>query len=427
MSEEKIEFYFDRLWPICRSITGNGLRDSYKILQELIPLNIVEIPTGTKVFDWEIPKEWNITDAYIITPDGKKICDFKLNNLHVLNYSSPIDRELSFVDLSRHIHTLPDLPNAIPYVTSYYEERWGFCMSHEEFLKLPTEGMYKVKIDSSLKSGSLTYGDLYLPGETDQEILLSTYLCHPSMANNELSGPLVLSFLYEKILSLKKRRFSYRFIFVPETIGAISYLSRNGALLKEKVFAGYVITCVGDSGQFTFKRSKRRDDLVNVVAEHVLRFSGENYSIIDFQIGGSDERQYCSPGFNLPVGSLMRTMYQRYKEYHTSLDDKNFISFSSIQKSIEMYFKIVKTHELNDFYINTVSFCEPNLGKRGLYNTIGGAKQRSSELSKRLHLLSFSDGKIDLINIADRMNISALDFEEEINLLLEKGLLKKSC
>ncbi len=419
-----IENYFDRLWPICRSITGDGLRESLKIISEIIPLELTEVPSGTKVFDWEVPKEWNIKEAYIITPEGNRIADFKINNLHILNYSIPVDEELTFEELDKHLHSIPELPDAIPYLTSYYKETWGFCFTHKEREKLSRNGTYKVKIDSSLKVGSLTYGECVLKGETDQEILFSTYLCHPSMANNELSGPLLTAFLYKKLAALPKRKFSYRFVFAPETIGVIAFLSKRGMDLKQKLHAGYVVTCVGDNGNYTYKRSKDCTRDVDRVAEHVLKYSGKKYSVIDFSIGGSDERQYCSPGFNLPVGSLMRTMYQKFKEYHTSLDNKSFISFDAMVESIEMYFSIAKLHELNKKYESVIPYCEPQLGKRGLYPEVGGQKQRAEELSMRLHFLSFADGKTDLLSIADRFGKCALDFENTIAELYAKKLLK---
>ncbi len=421
--ENQIEAYFDRLWPICRSITGNGLRESLNILSELLPLEMTEVPTGTPVFDWEIPKEWNIRDAYIITPGGKKICDFKVNNLHVLNYSVPVDREITFEELDQHLHSIPGMPDAVPYLTSYYSEKWGFCISHREREQLPKEGMYRVKIDSTLASGALTYAQCVLEGETDREILFSTYVCHPSMANNELSGPLVTAFLYRALAALPSRRYTCRFVFAPETIGVIAFLAKHGDTLKTKLHAGYVVTCAGDGGAFTYKRSKDPLSDADRVAEHVLLHSGFPYNVIDFAIGGSDERQYCSPGFNLPVGSLMRTMYQRYPEYHTSLDNKSFVSFEAMKETVNLYRDIVRLHELNFRYVNTVPFGEPQLGRRGLYPAVGGQRQRAAELSRRLHLLSWADGRSDLVTIAGRMNESALNFASTVTELSAAGLL----
>lgn len=426
MIEEQIGAYFDRLWPICRSLTGNGLRESLKILSEIIPLELTEVPTGTHVFDWEVPKEWNIREAYIITSDGNRVADFKTNNLHVVNYSVPVNRDLSFEELKPHLHYLEHLPEAIPYVTSYYKETWGFCLSYNAYKNLPKEGTYKVVIDSSLEPGSLTYGEAFLPGESEKEILISTYVCHPSMANNELSGPLVAAFLYKKIKEMPVRNYSYRFVFAPETIGIIAYLSKRGQHFMEHLHAGYVATCIGDPGRFHYKRSKRGNSAADTVAEHVLKYSGLPYELLDFAVGGSDERQYCSPGFNLPVGSLMRTPYQKYKEYHTSLDNKLLISFTALRESIEMYFKFMQAHELNGYYQNTVKFCEPQLGKRGLYSLQGGTPTGNVNYTHDiLHVLAFADGETDLLAIADKRHKSCLEFVPVLDALQKQGILKK--
>jgi aminopeptidase-like protein len=422
--QKAIEDYFDRLWPICRSITGNGLRDSLKIIQNLVPLELTEIPTGTQVFDWVIPKEWNINDAYIVCPGGKKIAEFKKNNLHVVNYSIPVNMELSFDDLVEHLYYIEEMPDAIPYITSYYKESWGFCLSYNEFKILPKKGTYKVVIDSTLENGNLTYGEYVLEGETNEEVLFSTYLCHPSMANNELSGPLVLAFLYRKIAALPKRKYTYRFLFAPETIGVIAFLHRNGMHLKQKLRAGYVLTCCGDSGNFVYKESKQINSLADIVAKHVLRHQSVPYEVIPFSVGGSDERQYCSPGFNLPVGSLTRSMYQRYKEYHTSLDNKNFISFEAMEQTVNVYFQMVRVLELNNMYINTVPFCEPQLGKRGLYPFSVGPGDFRDLIHTRMHLLNYADGEHNLIEIANLKGISVFDLEGHISRLTEAGLLK---
>jgi len=421
--EKNLEQYFDRLWPLCRSITGEGLRDSLRILQEIIPLTLHEVPTGTPVFDWEIPKEWSIRDAWIKAPDGEVYADFKRNNLHVVNYSVPVHKKMSYEELIRHLHHLHELPEAIPYITSYYSESWGFCLSHKDFLQLPKNGEYEVLIDSELQSGSLTFGELVLPGETDREILFSTYVCHPSMANNELAGPLAAAFLYKKIAELPRRRYTYRFVFAPETIGVIAYLARTGLHLKEKLDAGYVLTCCGDPGDFTYKRSKRGDSLADRAAEHVLRHSGKAHRILDFEIGGSDERQYCSAGFNLPVGSLMRTPYKEYKEYHTSLDNKSFISFSALQETIDMYFHFVRALELNERHTIAMPWCEPQLGKRGLYPKQGGKIRRHDDILNLLHFISYADGSLDLLAIADKRPASIGEFEWIVGACREKGLL----
>ncbi len=421
--QTEIENYFDRLWPICRSITGNGLRESLKIINEIVPLEITEVKTGTRVFDWVVPKEWNIRAAYIVDPNGKKVCDFSLNNLHVVSYSVPVNKNITYSELLEHLHYIEELPEAIPYITSYYKETWGFCISYTQFLSLAKDGEYQVVIDSTLEDGSLTYGEAVLKGETDEEVLFSTYLCHPSMANNELSGPLVQAFLYKKIAALPKRKYTYRFLFAPETIGVISYLHRFGDHLTKHLAAGYVLTCCGDTGSFVYKRSKRGDALCDRIAEHVLKYRDAAYEVIPFSIGGSDERQYCSPGFNLPVGSLTRSMYQRYKEYHTSLDNKDFISFAAMEETIAVYFEFVKALELNDFYINALPYCEPQLGKRGLYPNLVDPFYKRESMHNRLHLLAYADGLIDLVSIAEIRKRSIFDFAEHVPLLMENKLL----
>ena len=423
--KNELELFFDKLWPICRSISGDGLRKSFEILQEIIPLELSEVPTGSKVFDWEVPKEWNIKDAYIITPQGNKICDFKKNNLHVVNYSSPIDKSVEYGELIQHLKFLIDQPEAIPYVTTYYKENWGFCISKNEFDQLPKEGEYRVVIKSTLENGSLTYGDLVLKGSSKKEILLSSYLCHPSMANNELSGPICLAFLYKKILALKNRKYTYRFVVAPETIGVISYLSKYGTHLLNQLVGGYVLTCCGDRGDFTYKMSKNEDSIIDRVSKHILKFSQLNHKIVPFSVGGSDERQFCSPGFNFSVGSLMRTPYHQYKEYHTSFDNKNFISFSSMSETIELYFSFVKALELNDVYKNSNSFCEPQLGKRGLYPSSVNPDINRKKIHNRMHLLSYSDGKNDLIKVADLNNVSIFDLEQDVTDLTKSELLIK--
>lgn len=424
MIEKDIELYFDKLWPICRSITGNGLRESLKIIQELVPLVLTEVPTGSEVFDWTVPKEWNITDAYIITPEGKKMADFKVSNLHVVSYSTPVNKEISFDELKKHLNYVEELPDAIPYMTSYYKETWGFCISYNEFKNLPQNGTYKVVIESSLTNGSLTYGECVLKGETDEEILFSTYLCHPSLANNELSGPLVQAFLYQKLAAIPKRKYTYRFLFAPETIGVVAYLHKYGFHLKDKLVAGYVITCCGDAGNFVYKQSKQINSLADVVAKHVLKNQSVPYETIPFSVGGSDERQYCSPGFNLPVGSLTRSMYQRYKEYHTSLDNKSFISFEAMEKTIEVYFQFVKALELNNLYKNTIPYCEPQLGKRGLYPSSVNPMESRTNVHNRMHLLTYADGEHSLIEIANLNNISVFDLKEHVEQLMKEGILK---
>jgi aminopeptidase-like protein len=420
---KEIEDYFDRLWPICRSLTGQGVRDSLQILSELVPMEMHRVKSGSQVFDWTIPKEWNIRAAYIETPDGRRIADISKNNLHVISYSTPVDAEIDYADLVGRIRTLPDQPDAIPYVTSYYNETWGFCLSYNEFKTLPKEGTYRVFIDSDLADGFLDYGEAVLPGSSDQEVLFSTYVCHPSMANNELSGPLVQAFLYREIAKIKNRKYTYRFVFAPETIGVIAYLDRIGQHLKEKLVAGYVITCIGDRGGFTYKQSKWKDSTADRIAKHVLKHQEEPFEIIPFSVGGSDERQYCSPGFNLPLGSLMRTMYQRFSEYHTSLDNKEFISFPHLDRSVAVYTQFVLALELNEKYLNTIPYCEPQLGKRGMYpSSINPDFQRES-VHNLMHFLTYADGEHDMIGIAELRDRSIFAFADIIQLCREKGLI----
>lgn len=401
MMNKSFESYFDRLWPICRSLTGPGYRQSLEILSEIMPTERLKFPTGQKVLDWVVPREWSIRDAYFIDPQGKKHADFKQNNLHILNYSAPFRGTLSFSDLKPHLYSLPDQPEAIPYLTSYYQERWGFCLPHGELISLP-EGKYTVFIDSEQKDGHLEVGEAVLPGERKEEILFSSYLCHPSLANNELSGPLVLAFLYQRVKAMPKRRFTYRFVILPETIGAICYLSKRGEHLKKNLLAGYQITCVGDPGKFTYKRSRRGDTLADRAACLLLRGLGPHEVIPFDPSAGSDERQYGSPGFNLPVGSLMRTPYGRYPEYHTSLDNKSFIRFEALEESLEAYAGIVEALEANRVWRNTVARGEPQLGRRGLYPTLGSQKNTGQKTKATLWLLNLADGSRDLLSIAEQ-------------------------
>jgi aminopeptidase-like protein len=425
--EHELEQYFDRLWPICRSLTGPGVRETLDVLSELVPLNRYQVASGSKVYDWTVPQEWAIRDAYILTPGGEKIADFKVNNLHVWSYSEPVDRMCSYAELLPHLRTLPAQPDAIPYVTTYYRRTWGFCLDHRTFERLQKTGEYRVVIDSTLADGHLEYGEAVLQGSSDREVLFSTYICHPSMANNELSGPLVQAFLYRLIAGMANRRYTYRFVFAPETIGVIAYLHRVGAHLMEHLDAGYVVTCCGDRGNLTYKQSKRADSLADRAALHVLKHSGKTHRQLAFSVGGSDERQYCSPGFDLPVGSLMRTPYQQYPEYHTSLDNKAFISFPHLVDTVETYASIVKAIELNQCYLNTVGFGEPQLGKRGLYPDSINPDDNRQQLHTLLHLLAFADGKTDLFTIADARGVSALDFEEPIGKCTAAGILEGPC
>lgn len=396
-----MESLFDRLWPICRSITGPGYRESLEILSEVMPTKRLRFKTGRKVFDWTVPREWVARDAYFIGPDGRKRADFKKHNLHLVSYSVPFRGRLSLSELKAHLHCAPETPTAIPYLTSYYKDSWGFCLSHQELQSLP-KGQYDVVVDTEIKPGHLEIGEAVLPGKTKREIFFHSYLCHPSLANNELSGPLVMAFLYRKIAALKDRRYTYRFAVMPETIGPICYLTARGRQLKKAMDAGFVMTCLGDPGSFTFKRSRRGGTLADRAAELVLRDLGP-HEILPFDpSNGSDERQYGSPGFDLPVASLMRTMYGRYAEYHSSLDNKDFISFKALEGSVDAYFDIVLALEANRVWKNKVMYGEPQLGRRGLYSQLGGQKMLAEGLPSMFWLLNLADGTRDLLAIAER-------------------------
>ena len=420
--------YFDCLWPIMRSITGAGVRQTHDILNEIVPLTRIEIPSGTAVFDWTVPQEWRVRRAYVIDPNGNHILDIGENTLHLLNYSIPFQGSVSRDTLNEHLHSLPDRPDAIPYVTSYYQEHWGFCLSQQQRDDLP-EGDYDVVIDTEMVDGAMTLSEAVLPGDSTDEILFSTYTCHPSLANNELSGPLVTAFLYRMLAAVPRRRYTYRFVFLAETIGTIGYLSRLGAHFKDKLRAGYIVSCVGTDVPFTYKRSRQGDSLADRAAIWTMKhLYGDGLTVLDFDpANGSDERQYCSPGFNLPVGSLMRTVYGTYPEYHTSLDNRDFISFDAMAESAIAYYEICRSLELNGQFKNLVAACEPQLGKRGLYPTIGGGAEIATQIGSMLWVLNYSDGHHDLLDIAEKSglgikSLAAAAFEAERAGLMERLL-----
>ncbi|HMQ67466.1 MAG TPA: DUF4910 domain-containing protein [Ignavibacteria bacterium] len=424
--KEELEKYFDRLWPLNRSLTGDGNRETLKILSEITGINISEIPSGTECFDWKVPEEWNVNEARITDSKGNKIIDYKDNNLHLLGYSESYSGKLDLSELRKHLFSLPGQPDSIPYLTSYYKKRWGFCMSDRQLRKLK-EDTYEVLIDSEFDpSGSMTIGESMIKGDTDKEILLSTYICHPSMANNELSGPLVAAFINRELNNRKNLRYTYRTVFLPETIGSIYYLSVNGEFLKRELEAGFVITCIGDNGKFTYKKSRRGDTLSDRAALLVLREKGNEFNAEDFFPTGSDERQYCSPGFDLPVGSLMRTRYGKYEEYHTSADNKEFISFEAMEESVRTYIEILDVIENNFTYINQLPECEPQLGKRDLYPTLGSSKNTEEMVSSLMWVLNMSDGKNDMISIAEKSGLPFELLHRSALKLEESGLLKKS-
>lgn len=403
--KRELENYFDKLWPINRSLTGAGCRKTLSILSEIVDFNIIEIPSGTPVFDWVVPNEWNVKEAWIKDSKGKIIVDFKHNNLHLVGYSQPCHKKLSIGELRKHIFTLPEHPDWIPYRTTYYKKDWGFCMSKNQFDNLSLDEIYEVFIDCTHDSnGSMTIGEAVLYGESEKEILFSTYICHPSMANNELSGPLLTAFLYRELKKQTKRHYTYRFVFLPETIGAVSYLSRIGNHLKENVVSGFVITTVGDAGNYTLKLSKQGDALCDRAVKMVLNETiGEGkYRVDKFFPMGSDERQYSSPGFNIPVCVFARTRYGLYPEYHTSADNKTIISFEAMVDTISKYIEVVNLMDKNRVYVSRYPYCEPQLGKRDLYAKVGGSEDRTERELSILWLLNYADGEHDLISIAEK-------------------------
>ena len=402
------------LYPICRSITGEGFRKTMEILKRHIPLEIHEVPSGTKVFDWTVPKEWNIRDAHVKNSRGEKIIDFQKSNLHIVSYSIPVNIVVSVEDLKKHLFTLPDYPDWIPYRTSYYKEDWGFCLSHRQFLTLE-KGEYEVVIDSSLENGFLTYGELYLEGEKDDEILISAHACHPSLANDNLSG-IGLATMLAKDISTVTRRFSYRFLFIPGTIGAITWLCLNEASLS-RIKNGLVITGVGNSGNIAYKKSRRGDAEVDRAACHVLIQSSRPGRILEFSPYGYDERQFCSPGFNLPVGRFSRTPYGEYPEYHTSADNLQFVRPEFLGDSFANVFEILEVLENNRTYVNQNQKCEPQLGKRGLYSSIG-----LNELAM-LWVLNLSDGSHSLLDIAERSGMNFKVIAQAAEALIKSQLL----
>jgi aminopeptidase-like protein len=407
------------LFPLCRSITGDGIRETFHRIGKRIPLDVHEVPSGTPVFDWTIPKEWNIREAYINDPNGQRVVDFRDHNLHVVNYSTPVDERMSLSQLKEHVHTLPEQPHLIPYRTSYYVEGWGFCMEDERLSQLQ-EGEYEVRIDSSLEHGSLTYAECYLPGETDDEILISCHCCHPSMANDNLSGIALATQLADHLRGLRLRN-SYRFLFIPGTIGSITWLARNEERVQH-IKAGLVAVCVGDPGHPTYKRSRQGDALIDRAAAHVLKHSEQPHRIVDFSPYGYDERQYCSPGFDLAVGSLSRTPHNEYAEYHTSADDLSLVRAEYLADSFTLYLSVIDVLENDESYLNLVPKGEPQLGRRGLYPPIG-AQGVGAELMARLWLLNLSDGQHSLLDVADRSGLPFRDIKEAARVLSESGVL----
>jgi len=413
----------EKLWPLNRSLTGEGVRETLSIIKnEISALNIYEVPTGTKAFDWTVPKEWVVREAYIITPTGAKICDFSESNLHLVGYSIPCKRKIKLAELQKHLYSIPEQPNAIPYITSYYKPEWGFCLTHDTRQSLP-EGEYEVVIDSEHIDGSLTYGELIIEGESKKEVFFSTYICHPSMANNELSGPVVTTFLARKLLASKNLKYTYRIIFIPETIGSIVYLSKNIEYLKEHIIAGFNVSCVGDDRSYSYLPSRNGNTLSDVTAKHVLKFIDPDYVTYTWRERGSDERQYCAPGVDLPVSSIMRTKYGAYAEYHTSLDDLiNVVTPTGLAGGLNALWQAVQVLE-NNVYPKVTVLCEPQLGDRGLYPTTS-SKKTAEQVQLLLDLITWSDGSKSLLEIADLCDVSFWDVHPILNDLLNHGLIE---
>lgn len=410
-----------RLFPICRSITGDGVRQTLQILKEYMPdLNIVEVPSGTQVFDWTVPKEWCIREAYIENSVGEHIIDFKENNLHVMGYSTPIDEYVSLEKLKENIYVEESDPEAIPYVTSYYKESFGFCMSKHQRDTLP-EDTYHMYIDSDLKNGSLTYGEVIIPGKSQKEIFLSTYICHPSMANNELSGPCVTTKLYRMIKSIENRKYTYRIIFIPETIGSITYLSKHYIEMKKNIIAGFNLSCVGDNRTYSYVASRYGNTLADKVAKNVLRFHYPDYISYSFLNRGSDERQYCAPGIDLPICAICRSKYHEYMEYHTSKDDLSLISEAGLEGAYEVYKQCIIALEYNDYY-KIRCLCEPQLGKRALYPTIS-KKNTYNEKQTMMNIIAYADGTNDLIDISNIIGVPVKELIPIIKKLQMNNLL----
>ncbi|MDP1878050.1 MAG: DUF4910 domain-containing protein [Actinomycetota bacterium] len=409
-----------RLFPICRSLTGDGVRETLSILSEHLPgLSVHEVPSGTAAFDWSVPDEWNIRGAYLDGPDGERVLDFVDSNIHVVGYSEPVDAHLTLAELQRHLHSDPELPEAIPYVTSYYNRTWGLCLSHAQRESL-SDGTYHAVIDSTLAPGSLTYAELVLPGQSTDEVFISTYVCHPSLANNELSGPVVATALAQWLAAQPDRHYTYRFVFVPESIGALTYASRNLDHLRSHVVAGFNLTCIGDEGHHSYLASRMGNLAIDRIARRVLagRDNAVEYSYLD---RGSDERTYCAPGIDLPLVSLMRTKYGAYREYHTSLDDLSVITPVGLQGGLDLVRDCVEALESGVYYRATV-LGEPQLGRRGLYHAMH-ARTVADEVLLRTHVLAYADGQHSIDDLVELLSVPAPDLLALVDELVAHGLL----
>jgi aminopeptidase-like protein len=410
----------EELYPICRSITGDGLRETLRIIARHLPIEVVEVPSGTPVLDWTVPPEWNVRDAYVADASGRRVIDFRRHNLHVVNYSTPIAARMPLAELRPHLHTLPDHPDWIPYRTSYYAESWGFCLTQRALDALP-DGEYEVRIDSTLAPGHLTYGELVLPGEIDDEILISTHVCHPSLADDNLSGIALSVFLARALQARGGRRHTFRFLYAPGTIGAITWLAKNRERAA-RIKHGLTLTCLGDAHPFTYKRTVAGRAAIDRAAAHVLGHAGLPHQMIDFFPYGYDERQYGSPGFRLPVGSLMRGRHGQFPEYHTSADNLSFISPERLAESAQVLSQIVGVVEGDRRYRNLQPYGEPQLGKRGLYRAMGGTSIPDLQFAM-LWVLNLSDGEHSLLDVAERSGLRFESIRAAADLLREHALL----
>jgi aminopeptidase-like protein len=410
------------LYPLCRSITGSGSRATFARLAREIPLEIHEIPSGTQVFDWTVPEEWNIREAWIKDPQGRKVVDFANHNLHVVGYSMPVSKRLPLSELRAHLFSLSDRPDLIPYRTSYYNRTWGFCLPHRLLERLE-EGEYEVLVDSSHTEGHLTLGELFIPGDTAEEVLISCHTCHPSLANDNLAG-ISVGVALAKHLAAEQRRLSYRFLFIPGTIGSITWLALNEEAIP-RIKHGLVLTCAGDAGPVTYKKTRHGNATIDRAMQHVLEAAGAEYHVEEFHPYGYDERQYCSPGINLPVGCLMRSPHGTFPEYHTSADNLSFIKPASLADTLTKAMEALEVLEHNATYLNLKPMCEPRLGKYGLYG--GGGGERVGEFSELalLWVLNQSDGSNDLLSIAERSGMSFRKILMAATLLEQAGLLGK--
>jgi aminopeptidase-like protein len=414
----------ERLFPLCRSLTGSGVGATFDVLQEHIPLRRTEIPSGTRVFDWIVPDEWNIRDAYIASSDGTRVVDFRQSSLHVVSYSEPVRARMSLETLRDRLHTLPDQPDVVPYRTSYYHRTWGFCLSHRQLLEL-APGEYDVVIDSTLAPGQLTYGELRLQGSSDDEVLISTYVCHPSLANDNLSG-IAVAAMVAKQLQERRLRHTYRILFAPGTIGPLAWLHSNREVL-DRVKHGLAVSCIGDAGGMTYKRSRSGATEIDRAVELVLRDSGADHRILDWEPWGGDERQFCAPGFDLPVGCLMRTPHGGFSGYHTSADGLERIRPESLAQSVRTCLDVVEVLETNRTCVNLSPYGEPQLGRRGLYRSTGGAVASPDDERALLWVLNLSDGDASLLDVAARSGLPYGVIARAAERLERAGLLAKAA